>query len=66
MLYSGHPVIADTFSWNRPNHGKTLIEKPLYIGHIYSVHNLLAPREKFKLNLPIYRGQPMFSVRKQK
>ena len=30
MLYSGHLVIVCTFSWNRSNHGQTLIEKPLY------------------------------------
>ena len=32
MLYNGHLVIADTFLRNRPNHGQTLIEKPLYSG----------------------------------
>ena len=38
MLYNGHLVIADTFLWNRLNHGQTLIEKPLYSGHYYSGH----------------------------
>ena len=36
MLYNGHVVIADTFLRNRPNHGQTLKEKPLNIGHFYS------------------------------
>ena len=30
MLYSGHLVMADTVSWNRPNRGQTLIEKTLH------------------------------------
>ena len=53
MLYSGHLLIADTFSWKRSNHGQTLIENP-YIAdtfiedNCYSGHNLLAPCEKFK------------------
>ena len=34
MLYSGHLLIPGTFSWNRPNHSQTLIEKPLYSGHL--------------------------------
>ena len=29
MLYSGHLVITDDFSWNLPNHGKTF--KKTYI-----------------------------------
>ena len=36
MLYSGQLAIAECFSWNGPNHGQTLIEKPLYSGHVYS------------------------------
>ena len=36
MLYNGHLVIADTFLRNWPNHGQTLIEKPLKSGHFYS------------------------------
>ena len=40
MLYSGHHAITDTFSWNRPNHGQTIIENPLYTGHFYSGHLL--------------------------
>ena len=28
-VYSGHLIIADTFSRNGPNHGQTLIEIPL-------------------------------------
>ena len=53
MLYSGHLLIGDTFSWKRSNHGQTLIENP-YIAdtfiedNCYSGHNLLAPCEKFK------------------
>ena len=31
-VFSGQPVIADTLSWNRPNHGQSLIENPLYSG----------------------------------
>ena len=41
-LYSGHLVIADTFSRNWTNHGQTLIEKPLYSGHFYSGHLVIA------------------------
>ena len=40
MLYNGHLVIADTFLRNRPDHGQTLIGKPLYSGHFYSGHLL--------------------------
>ena len=40
MLYNGHLVIADTFLKNRPNHGQTLMKKPLYSGHFYSEHLL--------------------------
>ena len=40
MLYNGHLVIGDTFLRNRPNHGQTPIEKPLYSGHFYSGHLL--------------------------
>ena len=39
MLYDRH-LVADTFLRNRPNHGQTLIEKPLYSGHFYSGHLL--------------------------
>ena len=45
MLYSGDLVITDTFSWNRPNHGQTLIA--VNNGHFYSGHNFLEPREHF-------------------
>lgn len=38
-VFSGQPVIADTLSWNRPNHGQSLIENPLYSGQFYSEHN---------------------------
>ena len=38
MLYNGHLVMADTFLRNRPNHGQTLIENPLYKEHFYSRH----------------------------
>ena len=34
MLYNKRLVIAVTFLNNRPNHGQTLIEKPLYSGHL--------------------------------
>ena len=34
MLYSGHFAIADKFSWNRPNYGQFLLEKPLYSGQL--------------------------------
>ena len=39
-VYSGHLVIADRFSRNRPNPGQTLIANPLYSGHFYSGHSL--------------------------
>ena len=64
MLYSGSLVIADTFKWNRPNHGQTLVEKPLYSRHAYSGHNFLAPRGKFKPNFPLYSGHPIFFTEK--
>ena len=31
-VYSEHLVIAATFSWNRPNHDQTHMEKPLHSG----------------------------------
>ena len=36
----GHLVIADSFLWNWPNNGQTLIEKPLCSKHVYSGHLL--------------------------
>ena len=33
-LYSGHLVIADTFSWIRLNQGQIYIEKPLCSGQL--------------------------------
>ena len=61
MLYNGHLVIADTFLRNWPNHGQTLIEKPLYSGHLYSGHLsqrtlFLSTREHFGQNLPFNSG----------
>ena len=61
MLYIGHIVTADIFSWNQPNHDR----KPLHSGHFYSGQLLwethfLAKREKFKPNLPLYSGHPIF------
>ena len=55
MLYSRHPVITDTFSCNRPNHGETLIENLLYSGH-----NFLEPLEHFLWKLPFYSGHAEF------
>ena len=71
ILYSRHPVIADTFKENRPNHGQTLTGKHLYSGRVladncYSGHNFLAPRKKFKPNLPLYSGCPIFFEEKYK
>ena len=60
MLYSGHLAIVDHFSWKQPNHGQTLVEKPLFSGHFYSRHNLLAPCEQFKPNFLLYSGHPIF------
>ena len=40
MLRSGHFMVAETFSWNRLNHGQTLIEKPGYSGHFCSGQSL--------------------------
>ena len=34
MLYSAILVIADSFSWNQPNHGQTLIKNLLHSGPI--------------------------------
>ena len=74
ILYSRHLVIADTFSWNRPNHCQILIEKSLYRGYIvdtflvgnrYSGHNFFAPREQFKSNFPGVSGDRIFFVLKQ-
>ena len=53
MLYNGHLVIADTFSRNRPNHGQTLIGKPLYSGHFYSGHLLQRTFGHFGQNFPL-------------
>ena len=65
MLYSRRLVIAGNFSWNPPNHGQTLIEKPLYSGtfkvdNCYSGHNFSASHEKIKLNLSLYSEHPIF------
>ena len=45
MLYSGHLVTPDTFSWNRLSHGQTLMEKSLYTGNSY--HRQLLQRTQF-------------------
>ena len=34
MLYSAILVIADSFSWNQPNHGQTLIKNLLHSGQL--------------------------------
>ena len=70
MLYNGHLAIADTFSMNRPNHGQTLIEKPLYSGHFYSglcysEHFFGAPRELFGQNLRLNGGHSMIGWEKK-
>ena len=57
-LHSEHLVIVDTFQLNRPNHGQTLIEKPLYSGQFiadncYSGH-------KFKPNYLFIADTPQF------
>lgn len=54
MVYSERPAIEYNFSWNQSNDSQTLIEKPIYSGHFYSGHYLLAPREKFKPYIHIY------------
>ena len=59
MLYNGYLLTANSFLWNWPNNGQTLIGKPLNIGHFYSGHNFLAPREMFKPSLPPYSGHPI-------
>ena len=56
MLYNGHLVIADTFLRDRPNHGQSLIEKPLYSGYFYSGHFFWAPHEYFGQYLPLNSG----------
>ena len=66
MVYNGHPVIADTFLKNRPNHGQTLIEKPLYSEHFYSGHFFCAPRENFGQNLPFNSGHRIIGWEKRK
>ena len=57
MLYDRH-LVADTFLRNRPNHGQTLIEKPLYSGHFYSGH--------FGQNLPLNSGHLMIGWENRK
>ena len=58
MLYNGHVVIVETFLRNQPNHGQTLIEKPLNSGHFYSGH--------FGQNLPLISGHLYDWLRKKK
>ena len=65
MVYNGHPVIADTFLKNRPNHGQTLIEKPLYSEHFCSGHFFCAPRENFGQNLPFNSGHRIIGWEKE-
>ena len=65
MLYNGHLVIAETLLRNRPNHGQTLIEKPLYNGHFYSGHILREPREHSGQNLPRNSGHSMIGWEKE-
>ena len=61
MLYNGHVVKADIFLRNWPNHGQTLIEKPLYSGHFLGV--LV---EHFGQNLPLNSGHPKIGWEKRK
>ena len=58
MLYSGHLVVADTFQWNRLNHGQNLIEKPLYSGHLCS--GQLLQRAQFKFTTLLQRTTHIF------
>ena len=71
MLYNGRLVIADTVLRNPSNHGQTLIEKPLYTGHLYSGHLLQwtlfsAPRKPFGQNLPLDSGHLMIGWENRK
>ena len=36
LVHIRHVITADTFSWNKPNHVQTLIEKALYSGKFCS------------------------------
>ena len=69
MLYGGHRVTANTFSWNRSNHSQTLIENPNIVhpfiaGNCYGGHSLLAPRENFIADLALYSGHAIFFMGK--
>ena len=65
MLYNGHLVIAETFLSNRPNHGQTLIEKPLCNGHFYSENFFREPHEHFGQNLLHNGGHSMIGWEKE-
>ena len=61
MFYNGNLVTADTFLRNRPNHGQTLTEKPLYSGHFF-----LAPCEHFGQNLLLNSRHPIIGWENRK
>ena len=65
MLYNEHLVIAETFLRKRPDHGQTLIEKPLSNGHFYSGHFFREPRKHFGQNLLHNSGHSMIGWEKE-
>ena len=69
MLYNGHLVIADTFLGDQPSRGQTLLEKPLYSGHIYSRHllqrKLFWSTYFFWTILPVNSGHSIIGWEKQ-
>ena len=48
--------MPDTLLRNRPNHSQTLIEKPLYSGHLLKRALFWASREHFGQNFPLNSG----------
>ena len=64
-LYSGHLPIADRICWTRQNPYILLIKKPLYSGHGYSGHLVIADTFSRQFgqiwsNLPVYSGHLIF------
>ena len=59
-------VIAHTFAKIRQNHSQISYKKPgsFYGGQLLIRTQFLAPREKFKSNLPLYSEHPIFFVQK--
>ena len=71
ILYGEYHLIANTFSWNRLNHGQILIKNPQYSGDFYSKQMLWRTQFfdtawKFQVKFYFLYGRAIYFCRKIK